>query len=87
LEVELSETLPPEWYEQETIRGDFLRAVRQLQMNPDESPTLEAYMAEAHLAGALGAATTFSNKTARDRVLREAAVLGVDLLSGEESQA
>ena len=36
LEVEISETLPPEWYEQETIRGDFLRAVRQLQMNPDE---------------------------------------------------
>ena len=36
LEVEVSETLPPEWYEQETIRGDFLRAVRQLQMNPEE---------------------------------------------------
>ena len=86
LEVELGETLPPEWYEQETIRGDFLRAIRQLQMNPDEQPALDAYMAESHLAGALGGAAAFSDPTARQRVLCEAAALGVDLLSGEESQ-
>ena len=84
LEVELSETLPPEWYEQETIRGDFLRAVRQLQMNPEEPVALESYMAETHLAGVLATTATFSGKPARDRVLREAAALGVNLLSGEE---
>lgn len=87
LDVELSETLPPEWYEQETIRGDFLRAVRQLQMNPDEPIALDSYMAEAHLAGTLGTAVGLSSKAARDRVLREAAALGVDLLSGEEPHA
>lgn len=87
LEVELSETLPPEWYEQETIRGDFLRAVRQLQMNPEERPALESYMAESHLAGILSGAAAFSSQAARDNVLREAAALGVDLLSGEESQS
>ena len=84
LEVELSETLPPEWYEQETIRGDFLRAVRQLQMNPEEPISLESYMAETHSAGTLAMAATFSDKPAHDRVLREAAALGVSLLSGEE---
>ena len=52
----MSETLPPEWYEQETIRGDFLRAVRQLQMNPDEPLALDSYLAEAHVAGTLAAA-------------------------------
>ena len=87
IEVELSETLPPEWYEQETIRGDFLRAIRQLQMNPDEPLALEQYLAEAHRAGTLAAAVAFPGKTARDGVLREAAALGVDLLSGEEAQA
>jgi DNA repair protein SbcD/Mre11 len=87
LEVELSETLPPEWYEQETIRGDFLRAVRQLQMNPEEPLALDSYVAEAHLAGTLGAATAVAGKVARDRALRAAAALGVDLLSGEESHA
>ncbi|MCE5303773.1 MAG: DNA repair exonuclease [Planctomycetaceae bacterium] len=87
LDVELSETLPPEWYEQETIRGDFLRAVRQLQMNPSEPIALESYLSEAHRAGTLGTEATALSKTARDRLLREVASLGVDLLSGEEGPA
>jgi hypothetical protein len=87
IEVELSETLPPEWYEQETIRGDFLRAIRQLQMNPDEPLALEQYLAETHRAGTLAAAVGFPGKAARDVLLREAAALGVDLLSGEEPHA
>jgi DNA repair protein SbcD/Mre11 len=86
LDVELVETLPPEWYEQETIRGDFLRAVRQLQMNPEEPLALESYLSETHLAGTLSAAAMPAGKAARDCVLREAAALGVDLLSGEEPQ-
>ncbi len=86
IEVELSETLPPEWYEQETIRGDFLRAVRQLQMNADEPLRLEQYLAEAHRAGTLAAAVAFPAKAAREGVLREAAALGADLLSGEEAR-
>jgi len=85
--VELSETLPPEWYEQETIRGDFLRAIRQLQMNPDEPLGLEQYLAETHRAGTLAAAVAFPGKAARDGILREAAALGVDLLSGEGPEA
>jgi hypothetical protein len=64
-----------------------LRAVRQLQMNPDEPLPLDNYMAEAHLAGMLSGAAVFATRAARDAVLREAASLGVDLLSGEESQS
>ena len=79
--------LPPEWYEQETIRGDFLRAIRQLQMNPGEPVGLERYVAETHLAGTLAGAVDFAAAAARDRALREAAVLGVDLLSGEDPRA
>ncbi len=84
LDVELAETLPPEWYEQETIRGDFLRVIRQLQMNADEPLGLENYLAESHQAGGLAAAVAFPDKTARQCALRETAALGVDLLSGEE---
>ncbi len=87
LEAEISETLPPEWYEQETIRGDYLRTVRQLQMNPDEPLALERYVSEAHRAGTLAAAVGLAGKSVRDRALREAAALGVDLLSGEGPQA
>jgi len=84
MEVELSETLPPEWDEQETIRGDVLRAVRQLQMNPAEPIGLEAYLSESHRAGSLGALADLPAGAIRDLALREAAALGVDLLSGEE---
>jgi DNA repair protein SbcD/Mre11 len=84
LEVELSDTLPPEWYEQETIRGDFLRTIRQLQMNPEEPIPLEQYLAEPHRAGTLAGAVAVAGKARRDAVLRRAAALGVDLLSGEE---
>jgi hypothetical protein len=87
LQAELSETLPPEWYEQETIRGDFLRVIRQLQMNPDEPLTLDQYLAETHRAGTLAATVEPAGKSVRDAVLREAAALGVDLLSGEEPHA
>jgi hypothetical protein len=108
LGVELPETLPPEWYEQETIRGDFLRAIRQLQMNPDEPLSLDQYLAEIHRAGTVGQVANLvgqvanlSNNNAnlgqvsnlsygnfaRSAVLREAAALGVDLLSGEEPHA
>ena len=43
-------------------------------------------MAETHLAGTLAAAVAIADKPARERVLREAALLGVDLLSGEEPE-
>ncbi len=86
LDIEWSETLPPEWYEQETIRGDFLRAVRQLQMNPDEPLVLDAFIAELHLAGALAAAATIEEGTVRQHVLRATAALGGELLSAEEAR-
>ena len=83
LDVELSDALPSQWYEQETICGDFLRAVRQLQVNEDEPFDLQSYVAEKHLAGTLASAVTPADQAAREGVLREAAVLGVDLLSGD----
>jgi DNA repair exonuclease SbcCD nuclease subunit len=86
-DVALADALPPEWYEQETIRGDFLRAIRQLQMNAEESLDLEPYLAESHRAGTLAAAVSLDGQAARDCALCEAALLGVDLLSGEEPQS
>ena len=85
LDVEPSAALSPQWYEQETIRGDFLRAIRQFQMNPSEPLELESYVAEEHLAGTLAPAVAIADKPDRQRVLREAAWLGVELLSADTS--
>ena len=76
-----------EWYEQETILGDFLRAVRQLRDEPGRAAELESYLAEPHLAGTLAAAAAVAERPARQRVLREAALLGADLLSDETPEA
>ncbi len=87
IQVEPAASLPPEWYEQETIRGDFLRTIRQLQINTGEPLDLESYVSEEHMAGILAPAIALSDATAREQVLCEAALLGVDLLSGEEAEA
>jgi DNA repair exonuclease SbcCD nuclease subunit len=83
LRVEPSGPLPKEWYEQETLLGDFLRRVRHYQMNPQEPLELEPFLSEAQLAGWLGSIAALQDPAARERVLDEAAMLGVDLLGGE----
>jgi DNA repair exonuclease SbcCD nuclease subunit len=86
LEAEPTADLPASLYEQETILGDFLRAVRHYEMNPDEPLGLEAYLAEQHLAGTLAAAATIPERAARRRALCEAAFLGAELLGAGEAE-
>jgi hypothetical protein len=85
IEVEPSPGILPEWREQETICGDFLRAIRQFEMNPSEPLGLECYLSDGHLAGALAAAAEVADPALRLAVLRDAAWLGIDLLSGEDA--
>jgi DNA repair protein SbcD/Mre11 len=86
INVEPADRLPEEWYEQETIRGDFLREIRRLQMNSDEPLQLERYISEAHQAGSLGAMAQLADTNARGRVLTEAALLGAALLGGDADE-
>jgi hypothetical protein len=84
LAAEAAEDLPGDWYEQETILGDFLRSIRHWQINAGEPIDLSPYLDERHLAGTLGANVAIGDEQTRQRVLREATWLGVDLLTGEE---
>jgi len=87
ISTEPTSVLPPHWYEQQTIRGDFLRTIHQYQTNADASLGLEEYLSEEQLAGTLNAKVAISDEATRQQVLREAALLGVDLLSGEEPKS
>jgi len=87
LAAEPEEVLPAAWYEQETICGDFLRQLRHYQAHPDLPLPLEAYLPEQHRSGAVATAAQVADPAERERVLREAAVLGIDLLSGEEPRS
>ena len=83
LEVEASLAVPPEWYEQETIRGDFLRAVRQLEMNPERAAGIGIVPVRAASGRHAGRGRRAVRPPVRQQVFREAAWLGVDLLSGD----
>ena len=76
--------LPPAWYEQETILGDYLRAVRQLQADTSEPIELEGVLSERHLAGTLAGEVSLADPATRQRVLAHAALLGVDLLGARQ---
>ncbi len=86
LDTELADAVPPQWYEQETIRGDFLRAIEELRMNPAESLDIDDYLPESYRAGALASAAAIDEKAVRRQVLQEAALLGVELLGGEKQK-
>jgi DNA repair exonuclease SbcCD nuclease subunit len=84
LETDHAEVFPPEWYEQETIRGDFLRAIEHLRMNHEESLGIEDYLPESYRAGMLGGVAMIDEKSLRRQMLDEAARLGVELLGGDQ---
>jgi len=86
IQCEPAARLPDDWYEQETFLGDYLRALRHYQVNVSEPLALDAYLDERQRAGTLGSLAQFDDPAARERILREAAQLGADLLRGEEAQ-
>lgn len=83
LNAEGPASLPGAWYEEETILGDFLSGVRRLQRDADEPIRLDPYLSEAHAAGTMADAVALSDEATRSRVLRQAAMLGIDLLRPE----
>jgi DNA repair protein SbcD/Mre11 len=86
LAAEAPPAFPSAGYEQETIRGDFLRAVRDLQASPETPIDLESMVSPEHLAGMLADVAAISDPATLRHVLSEAAALGVDLLSGEDAK-
>jgi hypothetical protein len=88
LEFEPAAMLPEEWYEQETILGEFLRLVREQQAGASsEELNLAAYLGRRPAGGSLPEALRLDDAPLGARVLRQAALLGADLLTGEETQA
>jgi exonuclease SbcD len=87
LAAEPTGAFPPEWFEQDTIRGDFLGEIRRLEMNRQLPISLESYLGDGETLQGLGPAAAAVDASQRERVLREASLLGVDLLSGEDAES
>jgi len=87
IDVEPTAMLPGEWYEQETIRGDYLRALREIETNPAAMIDLARDLPDDASLAQLRAELPIGDQAKRRRLLHEAALLGVDLLTGEESES
>ena len=85
LEADAKIEVPKRWFDEGTIRGDFLQVIRELEENPNTPLDLTAYLPERYLAGSLSAAAVVSDPQERGRVLAEAAMLGVNLLTAEDT--
>lgn len=82
--AETSSPLPRDWFEEDTIRGDYLRAARQYQTDTNLPIALEKFVGPAVLANVPGSEVTLSDPEHRRQALSEAATLGAELLTGEE---
>ena len=85
LDMEPPQTIPADWCDDDSILGDFLRAVRE-QLEKDKEPLdLQSYVPQRPLLRDIAAALSFSDAGIVSTALREAAVLGADLLRGDDA--
>ena len=85
LRVESTETVPEELYEEDTILGDFLRAIHEHEQNQSQALNLAEFVPDLGKDRSLASALQTVDSSARRGLLAEAAMLGMDLLSGEET--
>jgi DNA repair exonuclease SbcCD nuclease subunit len=88
LELEPPETISPDWSDDDSILGDFLRAVQQqLERREDDKPVdLQAYLPRRKVSREITEALAMTDRATVLRAVREAAVLGFDLLRGEDAR-
>lgn len=81
--------VPSEWHDQETIMGDLLRQIRQLEDDAEIPLVLEDFLPEQHhddslSDGPFAEIATVATPAQRKVLLREAAKLGIDLITIED---
>ncbi len=85
LEVESTRGISEELYEEDTILGDFLRAVREHQQNGKLDLDFVALLPDMSDDSAFRTSLQSVDRNTRGALLEQAAVLGADLLRGEEA--
>jgi DNA repair exonuclease SbcCD nuclease subunit len=83
LEVDAPSTIPDEWYEEDTILGDFLREVRKFDRE-GRRLEVESLVERENLPDAFTSLLTLPDPAIAKEALHEACLMGADLLRGEE---
>jgi DNA repair protein SbcD/Mre11 len=85
LEIEPPDSIPDDWCDDDTILGDFLRAIREQQRDESKPLNLRQYLPDIALPNELTEALVGSESRGIQETLRETTLLGFDLLRGDES--
>jgi exonuclease SbcD len=84
IEFVTAQEVSPAWFEEDSIRGDYLRAVREWRHDPAHAVDVETYLPDVRLLETLETEVRLDDVAVRSAVLDEAAVMGVELLSAED---
>lgn len=82
--VEPPKFLPDEWYEEDTILGDYLRAMREMERNQAGHLDIRSYVSDREFNQIQSLGLDVRDEADRRQLLREAALLGAEWLRGEE---
>jgi hypothetical protein len=85
VEADTVADIPAQYYEEDTILGDFLRALQEVSADEAETDRMRAFLDMACHADELPGVATL-DEDEQQRVLRETATLAVDLLHGTEGR-
>ena len=77
--------LRAEWCEEDSILGDYMGVVRDYQEADDKPIELQSAIGDQRLPRSVGSDDWMTDPLERDALLRQAAMLGLDLLSGDDS--
>ena len=82
IEVVPPENLPPEWYDEDTLLGEFLRLVRHYQQDEQQSLHVDELLGTRPLTAELAAMLKLEGRQQRRETLCRVATLGAELLRG-----
>ncbi len=88
LDVEPPDAIPEAWYQQQTLLGEYLRAIRTIELpgaeGPDLQPLYPASLLNNRGAELAAQCVAMHDPAARSAVLRQAALLGAELLRPDD---
>lgn len=81
----LRASVPSALFDEDSILGDFLRVVRDMESSGDRLLDVSTYLPDTPAAKQLAESLHLESPAARKQLLREVTTMGIDLLSGDAS--
>jgi hypothetical protein len=72
-------------FEEQSLRGEYLRLLKSLDETSPSHLDMKDYLPERFLVGAVPSIVSVDSLDLRDKVLRDAALLGLDLLGADDA--